>query len=77
MNLRAEHELLVCMARKSLDECTSDRLRNLTQQNIDWGYLLQIAARLGHLPLLQTTFQAIALADRITLIKLNPVFIHN
>lgn len=51
---RAEDELLICVARKSLDEGTVDRLQQLTQQNIDWDHLLQTASLHGLLPLLAT-----------------------
>jgi hypothetical protein len=53
-HLRAEHELLICIARKSLDERVIDRLRNLIQQNIDWDYLFNGASLHGLLPLLST-----------------------
>ncbi|HKO96937.1 MAG TPA: nucleotidyltransferase family protein [Pyrinomonadaceae bacterium] len=52
--LRAEHELLLCIARKSLDEDVGDRVRRLVQQNIDWEYLIQSASAHGLLPLLAT-----------------------
>lgn len=51
-NLRAEHELLVCVARKALDECAGERLRGLLQREVDWDYLLKSAFAHGVLPLL-------------------------
>lgn len=53
-NLRAEHELLICIARKSLDEGVRNRLRDLVQKDIDWSYLFQSASVHGLLPLLAT-----------------------
>lgn len=59
-NLRAEHELLICVARKSLDEHVVARLRNLTSPNLDWDYLFQSASAHGLLPLLSTHLLAVA-----------------
>lgn len=53
-NLRAEHELLICIARKSLDEAVVERLRHLIQQKLDWDYLFNSASLHGLLPLLAT-----------------------
>lgn len=53
-NLRPEHELLVCVARKSLDEGAGDRLRVLLQKDVDWDYLLTSTFAHGLLPLLCT-----------------------
>jgi hypothetical protein len=52
--LRAEHEILLCIARKSLDERASQRLRELLQKEVEWDYLLKSAADHGLLPLLCT-----------------------
>ena len=51
-NLRAEHELLLCIARKSLDERARERLRVFLQKALDWDYLLKSASDHGLLPLL-------------------------
>jgi hypothetical protein len=59
-NLRAEHELLICIARKSLDERVVDRLRNLIQQNIDWDHLFISANAHGLLPLLAAHLLTVA-----------------
>ena len=53
-HFRAEHELLICIARRTLDERQVDRLRNLVQQNIAWEYLFNSASLHGLLPLLAT-----------------------
>lgn len=53
-DLRPEHELLLCIARKSLDERASDRLRVLLQKEVNWDYLLKAAFDHGLLPLLCT-----------------------
>jgi len=53
-DLRAEHELLICIARRTLDERLVDRLRDLIQQNIVWEYLFNSASIHGLLPLLAT-----------------------
>ncbi len=49
---QAEHELLVCIARKSLPQSESERLRSLAQEELDWSYLLESATTHGLLPLL-------------------------
>jgi hypothetical protein len=51
-DLRREHELLLCVARKSLDESLADRLRLILEQKIDWTYLIQTASDHRLLPLL-------------------------
>ena len=51
-SLRAENELLICIARHSLDEGAGDRLRSLLQKEVDWDYLLRAASDHGLLPLL-------------------------
>lgn len=52
--MRAEHELLLCIARKSLDEPARERLSVLLQKEVDWDYLLKAASDHGLLPLLST-----------------------
>ena len=51
-NLRPEHEILVCVARRALDECTAARLRVLLQKEVEWDFLLNSAFAHGVLPLL-------------------------
>ncbi|MFN2493865.1 MAG: nucleotidyltransferase family protein [Pyrinomonadaceae bacterium] len=53
-DLRAEHELLLCVARRSLDEPLIARLRALAQQDVSWDYLITLAFDQGLLPLLCT-----------------------
>jgi|GEM_PF-627043 len=52
--LSAEHQLLFCAARRTVDRETIAQLRNLAQQNIDWNYLKDLAFNHGVLPLLTT-----------------------
>ena len=49
---KPEIQLLLCCARTKIDRATSDRLKKLVRQNIDWQYLIDVAARHGVLPLL-------------------------
>jgi hypothetical protein len=57
-DLRAEHELLLCVARRSMDEPLIARLRALAQQDIDWDYLITLASDQGLLPLLSAHVSA-------------------
>jgi hypothetical protein len=52
---KTEVELLLCCARIKIDIATAERLRTLLQEDIDWGYLLQLAFRHGVMPLLYWT----------------------
>ncbi|MCG5062157.1 MAG: nucleotidyltransferase family protein [Limnoraphis sp. WC205] len=47
-----EIELLLCCARTNIDPETAERIKTLLQENIDWAYLIQIAACHGVMPLL-------------------------
>ena len=49
---RPEVELLLCCARTRIEPKTAARIRTLLQQDIDWAYLIQTAARHGVIPLL-------------------------
>jgi hypothetical protein len=49
---RPEVELLLCFARTRIDAKTSERIRTLLQEDIDWAYLIQTAAQHGVMPLL-------------------------
>ena len=51
-NLRAEQQVLLCVARRSLNANTVDRLRRLLAQSPDWDYLQDLAFDHGLLPLL-------------------------
>lgn len=49
---RSEIELLLCCARTHMDPITEERIKVLLQQDIDWTYLIQAAARKRVMPLL-------------------------
>jgi hypothetical protein len=49
---RPEVELLLCCARTHIEPKTAARIRTLLEQDIDWAYLIQTAARHGVIPLL-------------------------
>ncbi len=49
---KLEIQLLLCCARIKIDAATSDRIKDLVQQNIDWQYLISLSAKHGVLPLL-------------------------
>ncbi len=51
-DLRAEHELLLCIAHKSLDESVTNQLGALALKDVDWDYLITRASNQGLLPLL-------------------------
>lgn len=55
--LSPEVELLLCCARKELDEKTSQRIKELTERSINWNCLLDEANRHGMTPLLFWHFQ--------------------
>ena len=57
-DLRPEHELLLCVARRSIDEALIARLRALAQSEVDWDYLITLAFDQGLLPLLGTHVSA-------------------
>jgi hypothetical protein len=57
-DLRAEPELLLCVARRSLDEPLIARLRALVQQDVDWDCLITLASDQGLLPLLSAHVSA-------------------
>jgi Uncharacterised nucleotidyltransferase len=50
--LRPEEQILVCVARRSLDTANADRLRELLAQDLDWRYLLATAHHHSLVPLL-------------------------
>ncbi len=49
---RPEIELLLCCTRTHIDPETAERINTILQQNIDWTYLMQVAAHHGTIPLL-------------------------
>ncbi|NMG05971.1 nucleotidyltransferase family protein [Brasilonema sp. UFV-L1] len=49
---RFEIELLLCCARTHFNHSTTERIKALVQENIDWEYLIQTAYRNGVIPLL-------------------------
>jgi Uncharacterised nucleotidyltransferase len=49
---RPEDQLLIMVARRSLDIAGAERLRSLVSRDLDWEYLLATAHRHGVLPLL-------------------------
>jgi hypothetical protein len=49
---RPEHELLICVARRSLDVAQAERVRLLLLSDLDWGYLTTMAHRHSVIPLL-------------------------
>ena len=55
---RAEPELLLCVARRSLDKALIARLRALAAQDVDWDYLITLASDHGLLPILGTHVSA-------------------
>jgi Uncharacterised nucleotidyltransferase/Glycosyltransferase (GlcNAc) len=60
---KTELELLCCCIRTQIDSITADRIRSLCQQEIDWDYLRQIAARYQIVPLLYATIDEHFRAD--------------
>ncbi|HEX7296220.1 MAG TPA: nucleotidyltransferase family protein [Pyrinomonadaceae bacterium] len=49
---RREHDLLLCIARRDLDERRQTELRRLLSAALDWPYLMSAARRHGLMPLL-------------------------
>ena len=50
--MRVEHELLLCIARRDLNEQRSAELERLLETQIDWPYLIATARKHGLIPLL-------------------------
>jgi hypothetical protein len=57
--IRPEVELLLCCARTQLNTKTTERIRSLLQQEIDWPYLGEVARQNGVVPLLYKSLRAI------------------
>lgn len=51
-NMRPEVELLLCCARTCMNSETTERIKTLLQEDIDWEYLIQTARSHGVIPLL-------------------------
>lgn len=56
--LRPEHQVLLCCARRQLDQKSATRLRRLLKEDLDWPDLLRAAAEHGLIPLLYHHLQA-------------------
>jgi hypothetical protein len=55
IQMRPEHELMVCCARVQVDLQNAERIQQIVQQgveDIDWQYLMQLAYQQGVMPLL-------------------------
>jgi len=50
--MRLENQLLLCVARRSVDTATVERIRSLVEQELNWEYSLDSADRHGLMPLL-------------------------
>jgi Uncharacterised nucleotidyltransferase len=50
--VRPENQILICVARRSLDDGVTEKLRELLRPGLDWEYLVQIADRHCLIPLL-------------------------
>ena len=70
---RPEQELVLCIARREIDDARRAELRRLVKQQIDWDYLFVIAHAHGLLPLLHkhlgTTTRDIAPAKFLSRLK--------
>ncbi len=78
-DLRPENEILICVARKVLNDELSARLRALAQQEIDWDFLLAAASEHNLLPLLYNHLTAASpdLVPEPILSKLKEEFLTN
>jgi hypothetical protein len=50
-----EIELLLCCARTHIDTVIAERIENLLQEDINWGYLMRTASQQGIMPLLYSS----------------------
>src|SRR5258706_4941231 len=57
---RPEHQILICIARRSLDDGSANKLRQLLRSDLDWEYLLETANRHCLIPLLYIHLNAAA-----------------
>ena len=49
---RPETQLLLCCSRTCIDAATAEKIQKLSEQELDWNYLIRIAARNEIIPLL-------------------------
>ncbi|WP_414584572.1 nucleotidyltransferase family protein [Scytonema sp. PCC 10023] len=61
IDVQAETELLLRCARTHLNNSTTERVKALVQENIDWEYLIQTAHKHGVIPLLYLSLSKICL----------------
>lgn len=59
INARPEIELLLCCARTHLNHSTTERIKALVQEDIDWEYLIQTAYIHGVIPLVYLSLSKI------------------
>lgn len=59
MNNLNEQSLLMCIARRDLDEARTSELRTLLQTPLDWRYLVENARQHGLIPLLHRNLSAV------------------
>jgi len=57
---RPEEQILICVARRSLDAATAERLRKLLKDDLDWKYLVATAHHHCLIPLLDSHLKAAA-----------------
>ena len=60
LTARPEDQILICIARQSLDDGRADRLRQLLVSDLDWEYLLHMAGRHCLVPLLYVHLNVVA-----------------
>ena len=76
--LRPELELLLVCARPHIDDERARRARELTQQPLDWDYLVKASSSHGLLPLLYTNLKAVsAVVPQDHLARLRDLFQKN
>ncbi len=61
--LRAEDELLICCARTKVEPEIKEKMITLINEDLDWGYLLQIASRHRLMPLLYYNLNSVCAED--------------
>jgi hypothetical protein len=61
--LRNEHELVVCCARRRVEETQALIIRSLVSRNLDWDYVFRFARRHSVLPLLYLSLSEICPAE--------------
>src|SRR5438132_5980810 len=76
--LRPELELLLVCARPHINDERARRARELTQQSLDWDYLVKASSSHGLLPLLYTNLKAVsAVVPQDHLARLRDLFQKN